>query len=47
MTTPLILKDMTLIDGTGQPPPDHVILVIRDGRIAYVGQKIPMSQAQC
>lgn len=39
MTASLILKDMTLIDGTGRPPQDHVILVIRDGRIAYVGDE--------
>ena len=39
MTVPLILKQMTLIDGTGRPPQDHVILVICDGRIAYVGDE--------
>src|SRR5262245_44822012 len=30
---------MTLIDGTGHGPQDHVILVIRDGRITYVGDE--------
>src|SRR5258706_1077659 len=37
MTTTLILKGMTLIDGTGRPPQEHVILAIRNGRVLYVG----------
>ena len=37
MSSTLMLKQMTLIDGTGRPPQEQHILVIRDGRIAYVG----------
>src|SRR3989442_2956073 len=37
MTSTLILKGMTLIDGTGRPPQEHVILAIRNGRVLYVG----------
>jgi imidazolonepropionase-like amidohydrolase len=32
-----LLKNITLIDGTGRPPIDDAILVIRDGRILYAG----------
>lgn len=39
MSTPLILKSMRLIDGTGRPPTDQHILVIEDGRITYVGEE--------
>src|SRR5260221_11522208 len=37
MTSTLILKGMTLIDGTGRPPQEHVILAIRNGCVLYVG----------
>jgi imidazolonepropionase-like amidohydrolase len=35
----LVLRQMTLIDGSGQPPREHVILVVSDGRILYVGDE--------
>lgn len=37
MNSTLLLKQVTLIDGTGQPPQENVVLAIRDGRIIYVG----------
>ncbi len=33
---PLVVKDVTLIDGTGAAPRPHVSLVVRDGRIAAI-----------
>jgi imidazolonepropionase-like amidohydrolase len=32
-----VLEDVRLIDGTGAPARDHMTIVIKDGRIAYVG----------
>jgi imidazolonepropionase-like amidohydrolase len=32
-----ILKNITLIDGTGRNPIENAIVIIRDGRIAYAG----------
>ncbi len=37
MTSTLVLKQITLIDGTGRPPQEQVVLAIRDRRIAYIG----------
>lgn len=37
MSPTLLLKRVTLIDGTGQPPQENVVLAIRDGHIMYVG----------
>ena len=33
----ILLKNLTLIDGTGHPPADGTVIVIRDGKILYVG----------
>ncbi|HET8913221.1 MAG TPA: amidohydrolase family protein [Ktedonobacteraceae bacterium] len=40
MTTTFVLKNMTLIDGTGRPPQENAVLVIREGKIAFVGNAI-------
>jgi imidazolonepropionase-like amidohydrolase len=32
-----VIKNITLIDGTGRAPIDGAVLVIRDGKISYVG----------
>ncbi len=45
MAQTLLLRGMTLIDGTGRPPQQHVALVIREGRIAYVGDEAGWSAA--
>jgi imidazolonepropionase-like amidohydrolase len=37
MTIPLVLKHMTLIDGTGSAPREHAVIVIREKRIDFVG----------
>ena len=37
MSLTLVLKQMTLIDGTGRPPQEQIMLVIRDRRIVYIG----------
>ncbi len=38
MTTTLRLQNVTLIDGTGRPPREHTTVVVRQGRIAYIGE---------
>ena len=35
---PLVIKGGTLIDGTGRPPIENALIVIEDGRFAFVGQ---------
>src|SRR5258708_2057494 len=37
MPLPIALKHMTLVDGTGRPPLENALLVLRDGRIDAVG----------
>src|SRR5690348_11700794 len=32
-----VLRQLTLIDGTGRPPIDEAVLAFRDGRILYAG----------
>ena len=39
MTATLLLQNGTIIDGTGRPPQDQAILVIRDRHIAFVGER--------
>src|SRR5262245_51628672 len=39
MAAALILKQMRLIDGTGRPPQERAVLVIKQGRVAYVGEE--------
>lgn len=34
----LVVRGGTLIDGTGRPPLDNAVIVIRDGRFAAVGR---------
>jgi imidazolonepropionase-like amidohydrolase len=38
-----VLEDFTLIDGTGRPPAAHVLMIIDNGRIRWVG---PASQVR-
>ncbi|MEO8956933.1 MAG: amidohydrolase family protein [Ktedonobacteraceae bacterium] len=45
MSSTLMLKQMILIDGTGRPPQEQSALVIRDGRIAYVGEEAGWTMA--
>jgi imidazolonepropionase-like amidohydrolase len=35
--TPIALKHMTLVDGTGRPPLENALLVLRDGRVDAIG----------
>ena len=37
MTTTIALKHMTLIDGTGRPPRENAVIVLRGKRIDFVG----------
>ena len=37
MTTTIALKHMTLIDGTGRPPSENAVIVLRGKRIDFVG----------
>lgn len=37
MTTAFVLKNMTLIDGTSSEPRENAVLVIREGKVAFVG----------
>lgn len=34
---PLLLEDVTVVDGTDKPPLPHAAILIEDGRIAFVG----------
>src|ERR1700680_4408067 len=45
MPSTLMLKQMILIDGTGRPPQEQSVLVLRDGRIAYVGDEAGWTMA--
>ena len=45
MSATLMLKQMILIDGTGRPPQEQSVLVIWDGRIAYVGDEAGWAMA--
>jgi len=38
MTGALVMRDVTLIDGTGAPPLENATIVIDDGRIASVSR---------
>jgi imidazolonepropionase-like amidohydrolase len=39
LASTFLLKHMTLIDGTGNPPQQHMLLAIQDGRIIYAGDE--------
>ena len=36
--TPLRLRNVTLIDGTGHPARENTTVVVRQGRISYIGR---------
>ncbi len=36
--TPVLLRDVRLIDGTGAPPQEHVSLLLQNGRIEKIGE---------
>jgi len=36
--TPVLLRDVRLIDGTGAPPREHVSLLLQNGRIEKIGE---------
>ena len=36
----LVLRNFTLIDGTGKPPVSNAALVVTDGRIQYAGRGV-------
>ncbi|MGE5047181.1 MAG: amidohydrolase family protein [Deltaproteobacteria bacterium] len=37
----MILEDVTVIDGTGRPPAHHTSILVKDGRIAAMGPRVP------
>jgi imidazolonepropionase-like amidohydrolase len=39
-TETVLLRDVRLIDGTGAPPREHVSLLLRNGRIEKIGQRL-------
>ncbi|HEV8192211.1 MAG TPA: amidohydrolase family protein, partial [Ktedonobacterales bacterium] len=39
MAMTAILRQMKLLDGTGDPPREDVMLVVRDGKVAYAGEE--------
>jgi imidazolonepropionase-like amidohydrolase len=39
MAGPLVIRSVTLIDGTGAPPLENATIVVEDGRIAAVGRE--------
>src|SRR5437867_11510617 len=40
-----VIKNITLIDGTGRTPIDHAVLAIRDRKILYAGSASGWTQA--
>ena len=39
-TETVLLRDVRLIDGTGAPPQEHVSLLLRNGRIEKIGERL-------